>query len=134
MSARVETLGEDVWLVNFATPEEVTAARSADLVTALHVASREHPIALLAQTPPELRGVEPSMVSLWLQAFASGTVRVHSIGVVTRSLAVRVVVRGLEAGLRIRGQDIAAETFATLEEAVAWARARVEARAGRLTG
>lgn len=130
--ARVENLGDGLWLVNFATPEDVTAARSAGLVTALSLVSREGPIALLARAPPELRGVEPSMVSLWLDAFATGKVRVHSIGVVTRSLAVRVAVRGLEGGLRIRGSEVSAETFGTLEDAVTWARARAEARAARL--
>lgn len=119
---RVEDHGGGVFLVVFPAVEDVTAAKSIPIVATLAEASKQGPIALLAATPPDIRLVEPSMISYWLQAINSGQVRAECIGVVSKAIAVRIALKALQSALKVYGKDTLIATHPSIEVALAWAR------------
>jgi hypothetical protein len=114
-----------VWFIDFPTKEDVTGERCRPLVPALLEASRHGPLIIVATVPPELRFVEPSMPTFWLEVMTQGGLRVSGIGVVTRSLAVRTVVNAFGLAMKLREQPILSRTFPVVRDAVNWARSVV---------
>lgn len=124
MAESAEKVADGVWLVRFPTVADVTVEYSKPIVPILAEACRVAPIVLLAHLPPDLRLVPAGMAPFWLNAFLLGGVRVKGIGVTSTSRAVKVVLAGVEAAMKVRGQPIPAQAFATLEELIAWGKAR----------
>jgi hypothetical protein len=120
MHERVEKMADGLWLVRFPTVADVTVEYSAPMVPVLVEACRVAPIVLMAHLPPDLRLVPPTMAPFWLNAFLLKGVRVKGIGVTSTSRAVKVVLTGVEAAMKVRGQPIPAQAFPTLEELIAW--------------
>jgi hypothetical protein len=120
VSERVKKVAEGVWLVHFPTVPDVTVEFSKPVVPVLAEACRSGPIVLLAHLPPDLRLVPAGMAPFWLNAFLLGGVRVKGIGVSSTSRAVKVVLAGVEAAMKVRGQPIPAQALPTLEELLAW--------------
>ncbi len=120
VSERAAKVSDGVWLVRFPTVADVTAEYSQPMVATLIEACRAGPIVLLAHLPAELRLVPAGMAPFWLNAFLLKGVRVKAIGITSTSRAVKVVLKGVEGAMKLRGQPIPAETFASLEELVAW--------------
>lgn len=120
MAEGVKKVAEGVWQVHFPTVADVTVEYSKPMVPVLADACRAGPIVLLAHLPPDLRLVPAGMAPFWLNAFLLGGVRVRGIGVTSTSRAVKVVLAGVEAAMKVRGQPIPAKAFPTLDELIAW--------------
>jgi hypothetical protein len=105
----------------FPTVEDVVPEKCPPLVARLVEGCKQGPIALIADVPVSLRGVMPSMVSFWLEALNRKDLDVRVVAVVTKSLAVRVAVKAVDAAMKIRNKPIVANTTATRDEAVRWA-------------
>lgn len=118
----VEDRGGGVFLLVFPTVEDVTAAKSVPLVAVLTAASTQGPIALVAVTPPDIRLIEPAMISYWLQAINSGQVKAQCMGVVSKAIAVRIALKALQSALKIYGKETLIATHPNTEAALAWAR------------
>jgi hypothetical protein len=124
----VSQISEGVWLVKFPTKEDVVAERCAHLLPPLIEASKAGPIVLLAVPPPDLRMVQTSMSTFWLDAFTTKGVNVCGVGIVTHSSAVRVVLRGIGLALSLRNKPIATQAHDTVDSASNWAAALIKAK------
>ena len=119
-SPSAERRAEGLWIIRFPTIESVTAELCQPLVGPLIADSKAGPIVLLGHLPLALRLVPAGMAPFWLNAFLLKGLRVKAIGVTATSRAVRVVVAGIEAAMRLRENPIKVQTLATLEELIAW--------------
>lgn len=117
---RAEEHAPGLWLLRFASVASTVAEHCGPLVPPLVNASKRGPLVVIALVPPELRMVDPSMAPFWLDVFVNRGVRVDAIGVVTSSLAVKVVVSAFHTMMKLREKPIQAKTFKTEAEAVAW--------------
>lgn len=117
---RAEAHAPGLWLLRFASVASTVAEHCGPLVPPLVEASKQGPLVVIALVPPELRMVDPSMAPFWLDVFVNHGVRVDAIGVVTSSLAVKVVVSAFHTMMKLRERPILAKTFKTEAEAVAW--------------
>jgi hypothetical protein len=123
-----ERLAPGLWMIRFSTVETMTGEHCGHLLPPLALDAETGPLVLVASLPPGVRSVQPGLVTFWLDAMTKKGVRVRGISVVTASLAVRGVVNGFALAMKVSGHDIAASTFRTEAEAVAWGRKLVEVR------
>jgi hypothetical protein len=117
-----------VFVVDFKTKENVSADRCEHLIKPLIDASKNGPIVLLGIPPPEVRLVPSSMTSYWLDAIARRGVDVSAVGLVTPSVAMRVVLKGLQLALAVTNRNIEVKTLSTKSEAINWAQGIVKPR------
>lgn len=120
MRNTIEETSPGVWLVRFADKSTVDAPFCEHLIPPLIEAARSGSLVLLACPPADLRLVPQSMVQFWLDAFTKRGARVHAIGLVTESMAVRGVLKGAALFLAAVRMPIRADSFATEEEARRW--------------
>lgn len=113
-----------VWVVRFIAGK-ITAPECEHLLPPLLTASRVAPIVLIASLPPGTTMIPAGLVPFWLNAMLLKGLRVRDIGVVTTSRAVRAVVSAFQTAMKLRAQPIGAETRATEEEIIAWAKTQV---------
>ncbi|MGV3621741.1 MAG: hypothetical protein ACO1OB_13030 [Archangium sp.] len=113
-----------IWVVRFIAGK-ITAPECEHLLPPLLAASKIAPIILIASLPPGTTMIPAGLAPFWLNAMLLKGLRVRDIGVVTTSRAVRTVVSGFQAAMKLRSQPLGAETRATEEEIVAWAKAQV---------
>lgn len=115
----VEEVAPGIMLVRYAV---ITAEASEVLLAPLVKASQSGPMVLLATVPPGTNLIPAGVVPFWLNAMLLKGVRVRAIGVATTSRAVKVVLSGFQAAMKLRANPIAAVTLATEAEVVAWAK------------
>lgn len=120
-----------VFLVRFPTVDEVVASECAHLIPPLAEGSKRGRIVLLAAPPPDLRFVQPSMSTFWLEAFTQRGVDVAGIGIVTKSPAVRVVLSAIGTALRLKRIDVATRACESVEDAIDWGRKVAPPRAAK---
>lgn len=121
----VNTVNEEapgVFLVRFPTVDHVVAKACTHLIAPLAEGAKRGRIVLLADPPAELRFVEPSMSTFWLEAFTRGGVNVAGIGIVTKSTAVRVVLSAIGTALRLKNIEVATRACDSVEIAIDWGR------------
>ena len=117
----VREVAYGIWLITFPTKEEVVASACGHLVPPLIDASKKGRLVVIANVPPDLRLIEPSVSAFWLDAMTKRGVLARAVAVVTKSLAVKTVVGAFGIAMKISNKPIEARTFPTEGEAIVWA-------------
>ncbi len=128
-----DEVAPNIWRLTFKQPELVSGPGCTFMFPKLIESSKQHPIGLIGLFPAGMRIFDPSLATAWLNAFVIQGLRVGSIGLVSATAAMRVVLKGSALAMSTLKKPITVGTFETYDDALAWSLLEREHHLARLS-
>lgn len=119
-----------LFVVSYGAAEELRPSNQAELVRAIESVPAPRPVGIVFVVGAGVRTVEMDVPTFWLTQTGRRELRMRAIAIVTSSRAVAVAARGFALANRVRGLDLAVESFATEADATGWVRRKLTLREG----
>jgi hypothetical protein len=110
-----------LFVVRYASAEELAPERQAALVGALREAAARGPVAVVFVVAPSIQLVGHDVPGHWVTISTDPSFRLCAMAVVTPKPAVSVATRAFGTANLLRGTGVAVKPFAEEVEALAWA-------------